>query len=95
MSASHFKLDNLVGIVDRNKIQIDGFTEDVMALEPYRDKWEAFCWAVVEINGHDMASYQLFEECPFTDWKTPYHIPHDKGKAYPLWRIIRNGMARL
>lgn len=55
MFASHHKLDNLVGIVDRNMIQIDGFTEDILALEPYRAKWEAFGWNVVEIDGHDFA----------------------------------------
>lgn len=54
MSASHYKLDNLIGIVDRNMIQIDGFTEDVMSLEPYKDKWQAFGWEVKEIDGHDM-----------------------------------------
>lgn len=53
MFASHHKLDNLVGIVDRNMIQIDGFTEDILALEPYRAKWEAFGWHVIEIDGHD------------------------------------------
>lgn len=55
MSASHFKLDNLIGIVDRNMIQIDGFTEEIMALEPYRAKWEAFGWEIKEINGHDFS----------------------------------------
>src|SRR3990167_308614 len=44
MSAAHYKLDNLVAIVDRNMIQIDGRTEEIMALEPYQDKWEAFGW---------------------------------------------------
>jgi len=53
MSAAHFKLTNVIGIVDRNKLMIDGFTEDVMALEPFADKWRAFGWDVVEINGHD------------------------------------------
>lgn len=53
MFASHHKLDNLIGIVDRNMIQIDGFTEDILALEPYRSKWAAFGWNVVEIDGHD------------------------------------------
>lgn len=54
MAATNYKLDNLVGIVDRNKIQQCGFTEDVMALEPYKDKWEAFGWRVLEIDGHNM-----------------------------------------
>ncbi len=54
MFAAHYKLDNLVAIVDRNRIQIDGFTEDILALEPMVDKWEAFGWAVRRINGHSM-----------------------------------------
>jgi transketolase len=52
-SAAHFKLNNLIGIVDRNKLCIDGQTEKIMALEPLKDKWEAFGWRVLEINGHD------------------------------------------
>jgi len=47
-------LGNLIGIVDRNNIQIDGFTEEVMPLEPLRDKWEAFGWHVLEIDGHNI-----------------------------------------
>ena len=53
MSAAHFKLGNVIGIVDRNRLMIDGKTEDVMALEPFADKWRAFGWDVVEIDGHD------------------------------------------
>ncbi|MCL2006483.1 MAG: transketolase [Treponema sp.] len=53
MSASHFKLGNVIGIVDRNRLMIDGTTEDVMALEPFAAKWRAFGWEVIEINGHD------------------------------------------
>ena len=53
MSASSFKLGNVIGIVDRNRLMIDGKTEDVMALEPFADKWRAFGWDVVEIDGHD------------------------------------------
>ena len=48
------KLDNLVCVVDRNNIQIDGNTEDIMPLEPLRAKYEAFNWHVIEINGNDM-----------------------------------------
>lgn len=47
------KLHNLIAIIDRNNIQIDGFTEDVMPLEPLRAKWEAFGWHVLEIDGHN------------------------------------------
>ena len=53
MSAVNFKLGNVIGIVDRNRLMIDGFTEDVMALEPFADKWRAFGWEVLEIDGHD------------------------------------------
>lgn len=54
MYAGHHKLDNLTGIVDRNRIQIDGFTEDILSLDPYKEKWEAFGWEVREIDGHNM-----------------------------------------
>jgi transketolase len=53
MLAGREELGNLIAIVDRNHIQIDGFTEQVMPLEPLRDKWEAFNWQVLEMNGHD------------------------------------------
>ena len=56
MLAGREKLHNLVAIVDRNNIQIDGFTENIMPLEPLADKWEAFGWHVLEIDGHNMAS---------------------------------------
>ena len=52
MSASKFGLDNMTAILDRNKIQQDGFTEDIMPLDPVRDKWVAFNWNVIEIDGH-------------------------------------------
>lgn len=54
MFAGKYQLDNLINIVDRNNIQIDGDTEDIMPLEPLRDKYEAFNWHVIEINGNDM-----------------------------------------
>ncbi len=54
MLAAHLKLDNLTAIVDRNGLQIDGSTEQVLSLEPLSDKWRAFGWNVIEINGHDM-----------------------------------------
>jgi transketolase len=52
MAAPKFQLDNLVAILDRNRIQQDGFTEDIMPLDPLRDKWLAFNWNVIEIDGH-------------------------------------------
>jgi len=54
MAASHYKLDNLIAIVDRNGIQSDGSTEEIMALEPLSDKWKAFGWEVIEIDGLDI-----------------------------------------
>ncbi len=53
MSAAKFKLDNMVCILDYNKAQIDGFVKDVMPLEPVADKWRAFGWHVIEIDGHN------------------------------------------
>ncbi len=55
MLAGKEKLGNLIAIVDRNNIQIDGFTEDIMPLEPLSDKWQAFNWHVIEVNGHDFS----------------------------------------
>jgi len=54
MSASNFKLDNLIGIVDKNKFQIDGSTEKVMDLGSLSEKYKSFGWHVIEIDGHDM-----------------------------------------
>ena len=54
MSATHYKLDNLTAIVDRNRIQNDRFTSEAMEIEPLPDKWRAFGWKVQEIDGHDL-----------------------------------------
>jgi len=52
MAASHFSLDNLTFLIDRNQIQIDGFTEKIMGVEPLKEKLEAFGMFVIEIDGH-------------------------------------------
>lgn len=54
MFAGNNKLSNLTAIIDRNNIQIDGMTENVMPLEPLADKWRAFNWHVIEVDGHNM-----------------------------------------
>jgi len=54
MEAAHFKLDNLIGIVDRNRLQIDGFTKDVMEIASLKDKYLSFGWRAIEIDGHDI-----------------------------------------
>ena len=54
MSAAKFKLDNLIAIVDYNKVQLDGTTDDIMPLGDLAAKWEAFGWTVLECDGHDL-----------------------------------------
>lgn len=54
MFAGKQKIENLTAVIDRNNIQINGYTEDVMPLEPLRAKWEAFNWHVIDIDGHNM-----------------------------------------
>lgn len=54
MAAAHYKLGNLVAIIDRNRLQISGNTEDVMALDCLVEKWESFGWDVIDVNGDDM-----------------------------------------
>ncbi|MBN1212895.1 MAG: transketolase, partial [candidate division Zixibacteria bacterium] len=54
MAAGHFQLDNLVLIIDKNRLQIDGETREVMNIDPLAEKYRAFGWEVVELDGHDM-----------------------------------------
>ena len=54
MEASHYKLDNLVGIIDRNRLQIDGWVKDVMNVEPLEERYRSFGWEVIEVDGHDI-----------------------------------------
>ncbi|NLT94016.1 MAG: transketolase [Clostridia bacterium] len=58
MTAAHYKLDNVCAIVDYNNLQIDGKVEDVKGIAPLKDKWQAFNWHVIEINGHDLAEIE-------------------------------------
>jgi len=57
MFAGKYKLHNLTAIIDRNNIQIDGMTEDIMPLEPIADKYRAFNWHVIEVNGNDIRAF--------------------------------------
>lgn len=54
MNASHHNLNNIIAFIDRNRLQIDGNTENIKAIEPLADKLEAFGWNVIEIDGHDV-----------------------------------------
>lgn len=57
MTAGHYKIENLIAIIDRNNCQIDNRTEKVMTLEPLSDKWKAFNWHVLECNGNDISDF--------------------------------------
>jgi transketolase len=58
MTAAHYALDNLTAILDRNRLQIDGRTQEVMSVEPLAAKWAAFGWHTVEIDGHAIPEIQ-------------------------------------
>ncbi|WP_123041132.1 transketolase [Cohnella candidum] len=83
MAGAHYKLDNLVGIIDRNRLQISGSTEDVMGLEPLEEKWAAFGWNVVSIDGNDMdALVNAFEAVPTVPGKPTLVMANTvKGKG--------------
>ncbi len=90
MSAAHFKLGNLVGIVDRNKLSLDGRVEDIMALDPLDEKFKSFGWNVLEVNGHDMAELlNVFEELPPPDSDVPTIIIANTDKGYGI-SFMRN-----
>ena len=57
MLAGKYRLSNLTAIIDRNNIQSDGFTEEIMPLEPLRDKYESFNWHVLEVDGHNIEEF--------------------------------------
>ena len=59
MAAAHHKADNLCAIIDRNRLQIDGGTEEVMGIDPLKDKWIAFGWKAIEIDGHDYSQIKM------------------------------------
>lgn len=89
MLASHYKLDNLIAIVDRNGLQIDGLTEKIMRLEPLTKKWAAFGWHVLEINGHDIHEiHSAFESAKKMKGKPTVIIAHTfkgKGVSFMEW----------
>ncbi len=83
MSAPHFRIDNLTAIVDHNGIQLDGRCCDIMGLESLADKWRAFNWHVIEIDGHDMNQIlHALEEAGKTKGRPTVIIAHTvKGKG--------------
>jgi len=83
LSAAHFKLDNLVAIVDCNRLQLTGRTCDIMNLEPLKQKWQAFGWHTIDIEGHDFDQIlAAFQEAKRTKDKPPVIIARTvKGKG--------------
>ncbi|MBN2462693.1 MAG: transketolase [Dehalococcoidia bacterium] len=83
MFAPHFQMDNLTAIVDHNEIQLDGRCCDIMGLEPMADKWRAFNWHVIEIDGHDIKQIlQALKEAGEVKGKPTVIIAHTvKGKG--------------
>jgi transketolase len=83
MAAPFHKVDNLVAIVDYNQIQLDGFVKDIMDVSPLADKWRAFGWHTLEINGHDpVAVRAALTEAAATKGKPTAIVAHTiKGKG--------------
>jgi transketolase len=83
MAAPFHKLDNLVAIVDYNGIQLDGFVKDIMEVAPLADKWRAFRWHTIEIDGHDLSAVQqALAEAEATKGQPTCIVAHTvKGKG--------------
>lgn len=83
MAGAHYRLDNLVGIVDRNGLQISGSTEEVMGLEPLAEKWAAFGWTVRTVDGNDMEQLlEAFRSVPLEEGKPTLIVANTvKGKG--------------
>ncbi len=83
MAAAHFKVDNLVAIVDNNGQQIGGWNRDVMNLDPFNKKWQAFGWHVIEVNGHDLTQLiDAFDQAKLVKGQPSVIIAHTiKGKG--------------
>ncbi len=83
MSAGHYKLDNLIAIIDRNGLQIDGTTSEIMEIEPLADKWASFGWEVVEVDGHNIDELvEVLEKAPVSEGRATVIIANTiKGKG--------------
>lgn len=83
MFGPYHKVDNVVCIVDYNRIQLDGFVKDILDLEPLTDKWKAFGWHVIDVDGHNIPALQAaFKEAEETKGKPTCLIAHTvKGKG--------------
>lgn len=82
LAAAHYRLDNLVAILDHNQLQITGHTRDVMSNEPLDEKWHAFGWTVRSVNGHDYAALTRALTDPAQTGKPTFIIANTvKGKG--------------
>ena len=83
MAAAHLRLDNLTVIVDRNRLQQGDATEKTVALEPLAERWRAFGWAVIEVDGHDVgALMHVFDNLPAESGRPTCVIAHtNKGRG--------------
>ncbi len=83
MFGSFHKVDNVLAIVDSNKIQLDGFVKDILDLEPLGDKWRSFGWHVIDVDGHDIPALQAaFAEAAATKGKPTCILANTiKGKG--------------
>lgn len=97
MTASKYKLDNLTAIIDRNGIQQDGLTEQIMPLEPLAAKWRAFNWNVIEVDGYEyLQLIEAFEHAEMTKNRPTIIIAHTvkgKGISFMEWSPHYHGTA--
>jgi transketolase len=96
MAAGHYKLANLCAIVDVNRLQIDGWVEDVMNVQPLSAKYAAFGWNIIEIDGHDMLQIlDAFARARQETTRPTVILARTiKGKGGPTWRMRRVGTAQ-
>lgn len=97
MTAAHYRLDNLCAFLDNNGLQIDGCVSDVMGIEPIGDKWRAFGWHVIEIDGHDFQEIidaldeaETVREKPTIIWA---HTVKGKGVSFMENQVKYHGIA--
>jgi len=97
MAASKFRLDNLTAIIDRNGIQQDGLTEQIMPLEPLAAKWRAFNWNVIEVDGYDyLQLFSAFDLASTVKNRPTIIVAHTvkgKGISFMEWSPHYHGTA--
>jgi len=97
MAASKYRLDNLTAIIDRNGIQQDGLTEQIMPIEPLAAKWRAFNWNVVEVDGYDylqlLNAFELAASVSNRPTVVIAHTVKGKGISFMEWSPHYHGTA--